>query len=129
MGESRPDRARLTFPAQLRVRRKSDFDSAFRKGRRFGDSLLSMTVRSNDAGVPRLGLAIAARTVGNAVARNRLRRIIRESFRLVQHELPPVDVIVGARAAVRDAPAPHVRASLAALWSKVASQCAPSSAP
>jgi ribonuclease P protein component len=129
VGAVRPEPPRLTFPAQLRVRRKADFDTAYRVGRRFGDNLLSMTVRPNTAGVPRLGLAIAARTVGNSVARNRLRRLIRESFRLVQRELPQVDVIVGARAGVRVATAPRVRESLASLWNKVATQCAPSPAP
>jgi ribonuclease P protein component len=128
VGAVRPDRPRLTFPAQLRVRRKADFESAYRAGRRFGDNLLSMTVTPNSLGVPRLGLAIAARTVGNSVARNRLRRLIRESFRLAQLGLPQVDIIVGARAGARTATAPRVRESLAALWTKVAKQCAPSPA-
>lgn len=88
-----------------------------------------MTVRPNALGHPRIGLAIAARTVGKAVARNRVRRIIRESFRLAQHDLPAVDIIVGARAGARDAPAGKLRASLDALWRKVALRCAPSSAP
>jgi ribonuclease P protein component len=79
-----------------------------------------MTVRPNSHGGPRIGLAIAARTVGNAVARNRLRRIIRESFRLAQHRLPSADIIVGARAGVRDAESVRIRASLDALFAKLA---------
>lgn len=67
--------------------------------------------------------------IGNAVARNKLRRIIRESFRHAQHRLPAVDLIVGARAAVREAPATRIRESLEALWQKVATTCAPSSGP
>jgi len=62
------------------VLRKTDFDAAYRFGRRFHDSHLSVTVRPNSLGHPRLGLAIAAKTIGNAVARNRLRRIIREKL-------------------------------------------------
>lgn len=41
----------------------------------------------NDMGHPRLGLAVGARC-GGAVARNAIKRRIREAFRLIQHELP-----------------------------------------
>jgi ribonuclease P protein component len=75
-------------------------------------------------GCPRLGLAVAVRTAGGGVQRNRIRRIIRESFRLHQHELPSVDLIVSARDKVRNAPRPELHASLVALWKKVNEQCA-----
>ena len=105
--------------------RKTDFDAAYRFGRRFHDSHLSVTVRPNSLGHPRLGLAIAAKTIGNAVARNRLRRIIRDSFRLAQARLPAADLIVGARVGVRTAPAPQIRASLESLWNKAVHACPP----
>ena len=71
-------------------------------------------------GAPRLGLAVAVRAAGGGVARNRLRRLIRESFRLNQHTLPALDLVVGCRPSARAAAAPVLRASLAALWAKVA---------
>lgn len=120
---------RLTFPPNRRVRRKVDFEAGYKRGRRFSDSLFTMTVRVNGVGGPRLGLAIAARTIGNAIARNRLRRMIRESFRHEQHRLPAADIIVGAKVGARSAPDPLRRQSLCALWKKIASQCAPSSTP
>lgn len=64
-------------------------------------------------------MAVAARTVGNAARRNRIRRIVRESFRLHQHELPAVDVIVNARAAARDADNDKLFASLKRLWGQI----------
>ena len=85
-----------------------------------------MTVKRNDMGAPRLGLAVAVKVAGGAVPRNRLRRIIRESFRLHQRELPAADLVVGARPAARAASATALRASLAALWKKVGEQCATS---
>jgi ribonuclease P protein component len=67
---------------------------------------------------------VAVRVAGNAVERNRVRRIIRESFRLHQHELPSVDLVVSARPRVRGASGAELRASLATLWKKVNEQCA-----
>ncbi len=117
-------RERLTLPADKRLRRKSDFDAAYARGRRFGNGFFGVTASWNDKGWPRLGLAVAVRTAGGGVQRNRLRRIIRESFRLHQHELPGVDVIVSARDKAKKAARPELHASLIALWKKVNEQCA-----
>ena len=120
---ARPE-ARLTLPAQRRLRRKSDFEAAYAQGWRLGNGFFAMTAVGNNEGAPRLGLAVSVRNAGSSVQRNRLRRAIRESFRLHQHELPPVDLVVSARARARDAAPDELRASLASLWKKVAEQCA-----
>jgi ribonuclease P protein component len=117
---------RLTLPARLRLRRKSDFDAAYARGRRMGDGLFAVTATVNDTGAPRLGLAVAVRAAGGAVARNRIRRIIRESFRLHQHGIPAVDLVVSIRPKAAAASATELRASLAALWKRVGEQCATS---
>lgn len=116
--------ARLTLPARLRLRRKSDFDAAYARGRRIGDGFFAVTATLNDLGAARLGMAVAVRTAGNSVVRNRLRRIIRESFRVHQHELPAVDLVVSARPAARTAARAALHASLAVLWKKVGEPCA-----
>jgi ribonuclease P protein component len=118
---------RLTLPARLRLRRKRDFDAAYARGRRMGDGFFAVTVTMNDAGAPRLGLAVAVRVAGGAVARNRIRRIIRESFRLHQREIPAVDLVVSARPKARAASGRQLHESLEALWKKVGEQCATSS--
>jgi ribonuclease P protein component len=117
---------RLTLPARLRLRRKSDFDAAYARGRRMGDNFFAVTATLNDLGAPRLGLAVAVRVAGGSVGRNRIRRIVRESFRVHQHEIPALDLVVSARPRARVASGQELHASLAALWKKVREQCATS---
>jgi len=64
-------------------------------------------------------MAVSAKAVGNAVRRNRVRRAIRESFRLHQHELPAADIFVTARGAAREAPNDVIFASLQRLWHQI----------
>lgn len=139
-------RERLKLPAERRVRRKAEFTAAYAHGKRLGNGMFGVTVYSREQSQqrsespalrdghargarrlvsgPRIGLAVAVRVAGNSVRRNRIRRLIRESFRLHQHELPEADLVVSARPGARDAAAPELRAALAALWKKVAERCA-----
>jgi ribonuclease P protein component len=123
------DRERLTFPAARRLRRKSEFDQLYAGGKRLGNHHFGITVQLNELGLARLGMAVASKPFGGSVPRNRIRRLIRESFRLRQHDLPAVDLVVSARPRAKDASAVELRASLDGLWDKVKVQCAPSSPP
>lgn len=110
-----------------KLHRPAEFQAAYRQGRKFGNALLTASVRGNEGKQARLGMSIAARTVGNAVQRNRLRRLIREGFRLAQHELPPVDIVVGARPAAREAPPAEAREAIGKLWKQITAAWARSS--
>ena len=121
-----PSQRRSRFGAELRLRSKLQFDALYASGRRIDDRFFGLRVRPNGLGHPRIGLAVAVKTAGSGVARNRLRRLVRESFRLAQHELPAVDIVVAAKFPAREAPATTLRASLATLWQRVASTCATS---
>ncbi len=121
-----PTPRRFRLGAELRLRNKPQFDAIYASGRRLDDRFFSLRAKPNDLGFPRIGLAVAVKTAGSAVKRNRLRRMVRESFRLARHELPAVDIVVGVKnAAVGTLPA-TLRASLATLWNRVATTCATS---
>jgi ribonuclease P protein component len=88
---------RFTFTWDERLHKKSDFTRVLKEGRRLSTSGLTMWVLVHPTGKPRLGLAVP-RAYGNAVARNRLKRLIREAFRLNKARLPPgIDMVVSAR--------------------------------
>jgi ribonuclease P protein component len=101
----------------------AEFREVKLRGKKFADALFSLSVLANHEAFPRLGLSIATRTFGSAVARNRIKRLTRESFRLNQHSLPPVDVTVSAREAARKASAADLRASLDKHWKTIIQRC------
>jgi ribonuclease P protein component len=100
----------------------AEFRDVKRRGKKFADAFFSLSVLANNETYPRLGLSIATRTFGTAVSRNRIKRLARESFRLNQHSLPPVDVTVSAREAARLAKLRDLRASLDAHWKTITQQ-------
>ena len=73
---------------------KSDFDRVFAENQRARTDFLMVMVRPNPVGFPRLGLIVAKRILRRAVDRNRVKRCVRESFRLVLPELPACDFVV-----------------------------------
>jgi ribonuclease P protein component len=100
----------------------AEFRDVKRRGKKFADAFFSLSVLANHETYPRLGLSIATRTFGTAVSRNRIKRLARESFRLNQHSLPPVDVTVSARDAARAAKLDVLRASLDQHWKAITQQ-------
>lgn len=70
------------------------FDRVFKRARRSSDRLFTVLYRQQAAAPARLGLAISKKNCRLAVARNRLKRIIRESFRQHLGELHGIDVVV-----------------------------------
>lgn len=79
--------------------------------------------RVNDLEIARLGMAVAKKRAKRAVDRNRLKRIIRESFRC-QQILFGVDIVVLPRDASVKAHNEDLCKSLDEQWTRIAQQCA-----
>jgi len=88
---------RFTFPKQMRLSKRRDFQAVFEARERKSVGPLLVYARPNGLGFHRLGLSVSRR-VGRAVRRNRVKRHLREAFRLLQHELPGCyDLIIVVR--------------------------------
>ncbi|NOT02491.1 MAG: ribonuclease P protein component [Phycisphaerales bacterium] len=87
----------LTLPRSRRLRLRREFDRVFEVRCSATDDRLKVFAARNELAYCRLGLAVG-RQIGGAVVRNRVKRLIREAFRHVQHELPPgMDLVCVAR--------------------------------
>lgn len=90
--------ARASFPRHVRVRARADFDRIFAEAKRTASPLLAVHVL-REPGSPRLGLAVSRKVDRRAVGRNRIKRILRETFRHLQPQLTPGSYVVVARPA------------------------------
>ncbi len=126
---TRADRAAVigigaTFPPSCRLRQSTEFGRVFRDSRRSQDRYFTVLGRRNDRTGARLGLAISKKACKSAVGRNRLKRIIRESFRTARLGLPDIDLVVLARPAAAGASASDLTDSLNKHWQEITNRCA-----
>ena len=88
--------------------------------------LLLATPNGHDcSGHGRIGLIIAKRHVKRAVDRNRIKRLVRESFRHRRAGLPSLDIVVLARPGLASLDSSEIYRQLDKLWRKLAKQTEP----
>ena len=89
--------SRQTFGKDERIRKKRDYLTVYQQGVRSHSRYFTVIAHRNLSGKRRLGITVGKK-VGNAVERNRLKRRLREFFRLNKDKFPPSrDIVVMAR--------------------------------
>ena len=83
------------FRREHRLVRGRDFQRVYREGSRARGSIMTVAAVPNGLPHPRLGLSVGRVVWKHAVRRNRVRRVLREAFRLELGALPPgVDLVL-----------------------------------
>ncbi len=87
-------RARFGLGADKRLASKADFERLLHEGARRSRSGYTFFTLARADGPPRLGILISRKHAARATVRNRIKRCIREAFRLEQAGLGAIDVLV-----------------------------------
>jgi ribonuclease P protein component len=92
------------FSPERRIRRRSEFQRVFDKGQRVHGRFMTVLAAPGQAGTARLGI-VASKKLGDAVHRNRAKRVIREVFRRTvgAADRPGLDIVVIPRRELFDA--------------------------
>jgi ribonuclease P protein component len=116
------------FPRQVRLTDSEDYQRVFKHCcYRLNNSWLTVLAVPNKLQHPRLGMAISRKVARTAVARNRIKRVTRESFRHWQTRLDSLDIVVLGRNGVSAQSGKSLDIALEKLWIKLIEKCAGSS--
>lgn len=110
------------FSRQQRLRVPGEFQRVFDNPWRSADQWLLLLARDNGLPIARLGLALARRKIPAATARNRVKRIVRESFRMHQQQLAGLDIVVLARTNLSQTANHVLFKSLEKHWAQLAAR-------
>jgi ribonuclease P protein component len=79
---------------EAKLIKTDEFSSVFNFRKRIATEYLALHYQTNQLQRPRLGLVVGKKTAKLAVSRNYMRRVLRELFRLQQHEILAADIIL-----------------------------------
>lgn len=123
MSDARPGEAaqafrRESFRKKQRLLNSTEFQAVFKTARlKVSSRTLLVLATENQLPYARIGLVVGKRHVKLAAQRNRVKRIIRESFRQMQHDLVGMDIIVLIRAGgLSEQDNTLIRESIDTLW-------------
>lgn len=112
-----------SFPREHRLTRPQEFKRVFQRGRhrRIHVDGLFCRARESTCSHARLGLAISKRSLKHAVSRNRIKRLVRESFRIEFPHLPAVDIVIMSETKLASMNNAAILQQLGMLWERLRS--------
>lgn len=119
---------RLQFQRRMRLLTARDYERVFQQPQKSSSKALTVLARQSGQGLARLGLAIPRKQIRRAVERNRIKRLIRESFRRHQDLLQGLDVVVIGRSDLLKKNSQWFFEHLENHWRQVSERCNTSSA-
>lgn len=115
-----------SFSRELRLLTPAHFENVFQKAVPAVSPQFTVLAKFNQLDHPRLGITVSKKRVRKAHDRNRVKRLVRESFRLQQHELPKADIVVVGKSGVDALSNKQLFELLTKLWKKLSKRCAQS---
>jgi len=107
------------FPRSHRLITKAEFKRVFDEPLKVSQRCLMILCRLNQKKYARIGIIVGKRVANSAVARNRIRRIVRDSFRFNQERLVGWDIVVIARQQCDTLSKENIRKGIDDLWEKL----------
>jgi ribonuclease P protein component len=112
----------FSFPRNQRLVTKAEYKSIFSESQKASQRYLLALYRPNHKTTARLGVIVGKRIAKSAVARNKIKRVVRESFRNTQAGLAGLDIIVIARQQCNSLDKIQLREGIEKLWQKLLTQ-------
>lgn len=110
-----------SFTKAQRLLKKKEYNDVFAEAKKIVSPDFIILYKPNTLGYARLGLALSKKHIAKAHDRNRIKRILRESFRLVN--LPAVDIVVLAKPGVGKKTNSTIFTKLGQAWNKLTASC------
>ncbi len=116
------------FYKELKLTKTDEFSSVFNFRRRLYSVHLVLNLKPNDLGFARVGFVIGKKTAKSAVARNYMRRVLREFFRLHHAKIGAFDLVINARVKFTKANFVILQQEFFQILAKISSQFSKSNA-
>lgn len=108
--------------SKQRIRQAVEFDKVFKRGKRLADRCFAFHYLMMNRDYPRLGIIVSKKNCALAVDRNRIKRIVREQFRLNQPAIPSVDLVVLLKSSLKNISEQEQQECVKKLFSQLMTQ-------